>query len=325
MKRRSLLTGVFAMGLASVVSVPSWAQNFPTRPITIVVPFAAGGSTDIVARVIAQKMTEVLGQSVVVENRAGAGGATGASAVAKSAPDGYTLLLATVATHAINPAAFKKLPFDPVKDFSSVALLAYVPNVLIVTPKFPAKDVKELIALLKANPGKYSYASSGVATPLHLSGELFKSLTQTDFVHVPYRGGGPALADLISGQVPIMFDNLPSAIEQIRGGGARALAVTTKERSPAAPDIPTMIEAGVPGYETYTWNAFLAPANTPKNVIAVLNDASNKATSDPQVKQKLADLSAMAAGGTPEQLDAHIKAELAKWGPIVKAAGVSLD
>jgi tripartite-type tricarboxylate transporter receptor subunit TctC len=301
------------------------AQAFPNKSITLVVPFAAGGSTDIIARIIGAKMGELLGQSVVIENRAGAGGNLGSNGVAKAAPDGYTVLMGTISTHAINSAVFKSMPYDPVKDFSPVSLLVLVPNVMVVHPSVPAKDVKEMIALIKAEPSKYSYASSGVGTPLHLSGELFKSMSKTDMTHIPYRGAGPALNDVVSGKVPVMFDNLPSSTQFIQAGQLKALAITTAKRSPVMPNLPTMAEAGLPGYETYTWNALFAPPNTPKEIVAKLNDAANRAIKDPGVAAKLADLSATTVGSTPEELGKHVVDELAKWGPIAKAAGASVE
>jgi tripartite-type tricarboxylate transporter receptor subunit TctC len=278
-----------------------------------------------VARLVAQKMAEGLGQQVVVENRAGAGGNLGAQAVSRAAPDGYTILMATVATHALNPLIAKKKPYDPVSDFEPISLLAIVPNVLVVNPSFPAKDVGELVALLKANPGKYNYASSGNGTPLHLSGELFKTLSGTQMTHVPYRGSGPALTDVVAGQVPIMFDNLPSASEFIKAGTLRGLAVTTKERAPSFPDMPTMAEGGLAGYETYTWNALFAPKGTPKAVVDRLNAEAIKALQDPGLQARLKDFSATVVGSTPDALAAHVKAELAKWEPVVKEAGIQVE
>ncbi len=317
------------MGLATAAAMlGGWAlpaaAAFPERPITLVVPFAAGGSTDLIARLVAARMTATLGQQVVVDNRGGAGGNIGSAAVAKAEPDGYTILMGTVATHALNPALYKSMPYDPIKDFAPVSLLVFVPNVLVVNPSFPAKTVPELIALLKANPGKYSYASSGNGTPLHLSGELFKSMAGVDMVHVPYKGAGPALVDVIAGHVPIMFDNLPPSLEQIRAGKLRGIAVTTKDRAPSAPDMPTIAET-LPGYETYSWNALFAPAGTPKEAIDKLNAAGLAALADPQVAAKLKDLSATIAGTTPDELAKHVQAELIKWAPIVKASGAQLD
>lgn len=319
------IASIVAVALALVAGPAVAQQNYPDRPIRLVVPFAAGGSTDIVARIIAAKMGEILKQSIVVENRSGAGGNAGAAAVARAEPDGYTVLMGTVATHAINPALYTKMPYDPVKDFAPVSLLVNVPNVIVVHPSLNVKTVAELITLLKANPGKYDYASSGIGTPLHLSGALFESMAGVKMVHVPYKGAGPALLDVVGGQVKIMFDNLPSSIGQIRKGGVIGLAVTTKERSPAAPDMPTVSESGLPGYETYSWNAIFAPAGTPMPIIDKLAKAGAEAVADPAVKARLADLSAVSVGSTPAQLADHVKAELAKWGPVVKASGASVS
>ncbi len=311
---------------ALVLTTSAFAQqDFPNRPITLIVPFAAGGSTDIVARLVAARMSQGLGQQVIVENRAGAGGNLGANLVAKAAPDGYTILMGTVATHALNPAMSKKMPYDAVADFEPISLLAVVPNVLIVNNDFPAKSVRELIAALKRAPGKYSYASSGLGTPLHLSGEMFKTMTDTDMVHVPYRGSGPALTDLMAGQIQIQFDNLPSASQLISAGKVRGLAVTTRQRAASMPDLPTMEEAGIPQYETYTWNALFAPAKTPAAVVARLNAEANKALADANVQARMRDYSATVVGSTPAELGAHVKAELAKWDPIAKATGATID
>lgn len=321
--RRTILLAGLAACFALPAGMASAADAFPSRTVTLVVPFAAGGSTDLIARIIAEKMTEDLGQTVIVENKAGAGGNIGADAVAKADPDGYTILMGTIATHALNPAVMKQMPYDPVKDFAPVSLLVLVPNVLEVNPELPVKTVQELIALLKSKPGEYSYASSGIGTPLHLSGELFKSLAGVDMIHVPYRGAGPALNDVVANQVPIMFDNLPSSTAFIKAGTLRPLAVTTKTRSASFPDLPTMEEAGVPGYETYTWNAIFAPAGTPQAVIDRLNAAAVKAVKDPATQPRLAELSATVVGSTPDELAKHVVAELAKWAPIVEASGAA--
>jgi tripartite-type tricarboxylate transporter receptor subunit TctC len=291
----------------------------------MIVPFAAGGSTDVVARIVAQKMSEDLGQQVIVQNVAGAGGNLGAGNVARAAPDGYTILMGTVATHALNPLILKSTPYDAEKDFSPISLLVVVPNVLVVNPELPAKNVEELVALLKADPDKYSYASSGNGTPLHLSGELFKSMAGVDMQHIPYKGAGPALNDVIGNQVPIMFDNLPSSSSHIKAGTLRALAVTTAKRAPSFPDIPTIAESGIPGYETYTWNALFAPANTPADVVARLNISANKALGDPAVAERMKEFSATIVGSTPEELGAHVKAELAKWKPVVDGAHIQME
>jgi tripartite-type tricarboxylate transporter receptor subunit TctC len=324
LKRRTALALALMATSAFSLGGEAKAQEFPDRPVTLVVPFAAGGSTDVVARIIGQKMSDDLGQQVIVENVAGAGGNLGAGRVARAEPDGYTILMATVATHALNPLILKTKPYDPEKDFAPVSLLVLVPNVLVVNPQLPAKNVAELLALLKAAPEQYSYASSGNGTPLHLSGELFKNMAGVSMQHVPYKGSGPALNDVIGNQVPIMFDNLPSSSGHIKSGTLRALAVTTKERAPSFPDVPTIAET-IPGYETYTWNALFAPAGTPKEVIDRLNASAKKALADPAVAEKMKGFSATIVASTPDELAAHVKAELAKWGPIVKNANVQMD
>lgn len=324
LKRRTALALAMVAASALALGPAAQAQEFPDRPVTLVVPFAAGGSTDVVARIIGQKMADDLGQQVVVENVAGAGGNLGADRVARAEADGYTILMGTVATHALNPLILKTKPYDPEKDFAPVSLLVLVPNVLVVNPELPAKTVAELVALLKAAPEQYSYASSGNGTPLHLSGELFKKMADVSIQHVPYKGSGPALNDVIGNQVPVMFDNLPSSSGHIKSGTLRALAVTTKERAPSFPDVPTIAET-IPGYETYTWNALFAPAGTPKEAIDRLNAAAKKALADPAVAEKMKDFSATIVASTPEELATHVTAELAKWGPVVKDANVQLD
>jgi tripartite-type tricarboxylate transporter receptor subunit TctC len=322
-RRMSLALGLGL--LAAATGTAASAQSFPDRSITMIVPFAAGGSTDVVARIVAQKMSEDLGQQVIVQNVAGAGGNLGADNVARAAPDGYTILMGTVATHALNPLILKSTPYDAEKDFAPISLLVVVPNVLVVNPELPAKNVQELIALLKADPDKYSYASSGNGTPLHLSGELFKSMAGVNMQHIPYKGAGPALNDVIGNQVPIMFDNLPSSSSHIKAGTLRALAVTTAERASSFPDIPTIAESGIPGYETYTWNALFAPANTPADVITRLNASAKKALTDPAVAERMKEFSATIVGSTPEELGAHVKAELAKWKPVVDGAHIQME
>ncbi|ARO31642.1 bordetella uptake domain-containing protein [Rhizobium sp. NXC14] len=325
MTRRTGLALILGLTAMLGFSSSAVAADFPDRPITMVVPFAAGGSTDVVARIVAQKMSEDLGQQVIVQNVAGAGGNLGAGNVARAEPDGYTILMGTVATHALNPLILKSTPYDPEKDFAPVSLLVVVPNVLVVNPELPAKTVQELVALLKAEPDRYSYASSGNGTPLHLSGELFKSMAGVSMQHIPYKGAGPALNDVIGNQVPIMFDNLPSSSSHIKAGTLRALAVTTAERAPSFPDVPTIAESGIPGYETYTWNALFAPANTPGEVVTRLNASANKALKDPAVAARMKEFSATIVGSTPEELSAHVKAELAKWGPVVKGANIQME
>ena len=318
----------FALGISMLSTVAfggqAKAQSFPDRVVTMVVPFAAGGSTDVVARVIADKMSQLLGQQVIVQNVGGAGGSLGAGNVARADPDGYTILMGTVATHALNPLILKTKPYDAEKDFAPISLLVVVPNVLVVNPELPVKSVQELVELLKANPDKYSYASSGNGTPLHLSGELFKKMAGVTMQHIPYKGAGPALNDVIGNQVPIMFDNLPSSSPHIKGGTLRALGVTTKEKASSFPDVPTIAET-IPGYETYTWNALFAPAGTPSEVIAKLNEAANKAMADPAVVERMKEFSATIVASTPEDLAAHVKAEIAKWTPVVNDANVQMD
>lgn len=323
-RRMALSAGLSLLSLLAV-NAPALADGFPERQVSLVVPFAAGGSTDVVARIIAQKMSEDLGQQVIVQNVAGAGGNLGADNVARADADGYTILMGTVATHALNPLILKSTPYDAEKDFAPISLLVVVPNVLVVNPALPAKNVEELLALLKGAPDQYSYASSGNGTPLHLSGELFKSMAGVEMVHIPYKGAGPALNDVIANQVPIMFDNLPSSSGHIKAGTLRALAVTTKERAASFPDVPTVAESGIPGYETYTWNALFAPAGTPPEVIARLNQSANTALKDPAVAERMKEFSATIVGSTPEELGAHVKAEIAKWTPVVRDAKVQMD
>lgn len=322
--RRLVMAGLAGTALLAAAGTAS-AQDYPKRQIVMVVPFAAGGSTDLVARLLAQKLTEQMGVNVIVENRAGAGGNIGAAAVAKAEPDGYTVLYGTISTHTLNPLMAKRSAYDPVKDFEPVALVGSIPNVMIVHPGVPAKTVKELIAAAKADPAKYSYASSGVATPLHLSGEMFNRMAGTQMAHVPYRGAGPAMNDLIAGQVPVMFDNLPTSVEQIKAGKARALGVTTKERVPQMPDIPTLHEQGLTGYETYSWQALFAPAKTPKAIVDKLNAEVVKALKDPALIKRLDELTMTVTPSTPDGLAKHVAEQLATWGPITKATGVQID
>jgi len=315
-----------AGALLATFALLSHAQApYPTKPIRIVVPFPAGGTTDILARAVAQKLTETLGQSVVVDNRPGAGGNIGAELVAKSPPDGYTLLMGTVGTHAINPSLYAKMPYDHVKDFVPVILVAGVPNVLVVNPSVPANSVQELIAYIKANPGKVNFASSGSGTSIHLSGELFKTMAGVSMTHVPYKGSTPALTDLMGGQVQLMFDNLPSSLPQIKAGKLRALAVTSAQRASALPDVPTVAEAGLPGFEASSWFGLLAPAGTPKDIVTKLNAEVAKWLATPEAREKLASQGAIAAGQSPDDFTRHIAAETAKWQKVVKESGAKVD
>ena len=301
------------------------AQAYPTKPKRIVVPFPAGGTTDVLARAAAQKLAETLGQPAVVDNRPGAGGNIGAELVAKSAPDGYTLLMGTVGTHAINPGLYPKLPYDHVKDFAPVILVAGVPNVLVINPALPVNSVPELIAYAKANPGKLNFASSGNGTSIHLSAELFKTMAGVQMTHVPYKGSAPALQDLVGGQVQLMFDNLPSSLALIKGGKLKALAVTSGARAAALPDVPTLAESGLPGFEASSWFGLLAPTGTPSSVIAKLNGEIAKWLATPEAKEKLLAQGANAAGGTAEEFAQFIAAETAKWQKVVKESGAKVD
>ncbi|WP_311222477.1 MULTISPECIES: tripartite tricarboxylate transporter substrate binding protein [unclassified Acidovorax] len=320
-------TVVAALAAAAIGTVPAmaFAQAYPTKIITIVVPFAAGGTTDILARIIAQGLTTELGQSVVVDNRAGAGGNIGGQLAARAAADGYTLFMGTVGTHAINASLYKKMPFDPVKDFAPLTRVANVPNLLVANPAQPYKTVQELIAYAKANPGKVNFGSSGSGSSIHLSGELFKSMAKVDMQHVPYKGSAPAVTDLLGNQIGIMFDNMPSAIQHVRSGKLRPIAVTTAKRSPELPDVPTIAEAGVPGYEATSWFGMFAPAGTPALIVAQLNKALVKVLAQPDVKKKINEQGAETAGETPEQFAAFIQTEAVKWGKVVKESGASVD
>jgi tripartite-type tricarboxylate transporter receptor subunit TctC len=298
---------------------------YPTKSIRLVVPFPAGGATDILAREVAKHLTETWGQSVVVDNRPGAAGNIGSELVAKSAPDGYTLEMGTVGTHAINASLYSKMPYDHVKDFVPVILVAGVPNVLVVNPSVPVNSVQELIAYGKANPGKLNFASSGSGTSIHLSGELFKVMTGVQMTHVPYKGSAPALQDLIGGQVQLMFDNLPPSLPQIKAGKLRALAVTSAARAPALPDVPTVAETGLPGFEASSWFGVLAPAGTPPAIVTKLNAEIAKWLTSAEAKEKLVSVGANIAGGTPDDFARHIAAETAKWAKVVKESGAKVE
>jgi tripartite-type tricarboxylate transporter receptor subunit TctC len=324
--RRAMLAAVAALStLLFVPTLLAQTASYPNKPIRIVVPFPPGGATDILARAAGQRLQEAFGQPVVIDNRPGAGGNIGAELVAKAPPDGYTFLMGTVGTHAINASLYAKMPYDHVKDFVPVVLVAGVPNVLVVHPSVPANSVQELIAYAKANPGKLNFASSGSGTSIHLSGELFKVLTGVQMQHVPYKGSAPAVADLIGGQVQLMFDNLPSALPQIKGGKLKALAVTSATRAPALPDVPTVAEAGVPGFEASSWFGLLAPAGTPPDIVAKINGEVAKWLATPEAREKLAAQGANAAGGTPADFAKHIATETTKWAKVVKESGAKAE
>jgi tripartite-type tricarboxylate transporter receptor subunit TctC len=316
---------VIKLGAAATLGLPAahgFAQvTLPKGPITLVVPFAAGGATDVVSRLVAQKLSERISRTIVVENVAGGGGSIGAAKVAKGNADGSMLLMGTIATHVINPLSATQSTYDPQRDFTPISLVAKVPNVLLVNKDVKAQNLKELIALLKSQPGKFAYGSSGIGTPPHLSGELFKAMAGVDIVHVPYKGGGPAMSDLIGGQIPMLFDVLSGAASHIRGGSARAIAVTLAQRVPSFPDIPTMAEAGVPGYETYTWNGVFGPAGMQRGVVELLSKELVAVTALPEVQAKLREVSAAPVGSTPDVLAALVKSDLEKMGGLIKSIG----
>ena len=322
MKRiAALLTGF----VLAVVSAAAAAQAWPSKPIKWIVPFAPGGTTDILARTVSEKLTPALGVPVVVDNKPGAGGGVGAELVARAAPDGYTIMGGTISTHAINASLYKDLPYDPIKDFVPITMIARVPNMLVVNPGVPAKDVKELIVLLKANPGKYTFASSGNGTSQHLSGELFKTMAGVDMQHIPYKGSPPALQDVVGGQVTMTFDNITTAWPLAKAGKLKALAVTTAERSDIAPDVPTLAESGLPGFEVGSWQGVFAPAGTPPAIVKRLNAEIVKILAMPDVREKLGALGAEIVADSPEHFAVIVKAEVAKWSDVVKKSRARVD
>ena len=313
--------------LLSLALAPAigWAQAYPAKPIRLVVPFPPGGSLDVVARAIGQKLSEAWGQPVVIDNRPGAGGNIGADLVAKSAPDGYTILEGALSTHAVNISLYGKMPYDPVKDFAPITLVAVTPNVLVLNPSVPANSVKELIAYGKANPGKLAFGSGSNGSAGHLAGELFKTETGVDMVHVPYKGGAPAMQDLLAGRTQLMFDNLANSMQQVKAGKLKALAVTTAKRSSLVPELPTMAEAGVPGFDISTWFGLMAPAGTPPDVVAKWNADLVKVLNSPDMREKMTAQGAEATPTTPAEFSAFIARELEKYARIVKASGAKVD
>ena len=314
----------FAFFAASLAAAAAQAQTWPSKSVRYIVPFPPAGATDITARIIADKISAPLGQSVVVENRPGAAGNVGSEFVAKSAPDGYTMLQVTVA-QSISATLYAKLNYDLEKDLAPAAMVALVPNVMIVNSSLPAKSVAEFIALAKAKPGKINFASSGSGTSIHMSAEMFMMMTGVQMVHVPYKGSGPALADMIGGQVDVMFDNLTSSIGFIKSGKLRALAVTTVTRYPELPDVPTMQEAGVAGYEATAWFGIMVPKGTPREIAMRINGEVNKALAQVDVKEKLAQQGALARSWTPEEFGSFIHNEIVKWAKVVKASGAKVE
>jgi len=328
--RRLALAAIASAALFSIANM-GWAQSaWPAKPVKIVVPFAPGGTTDILARAVAPELSRVFGQPFIVENRGGAGGNLGADVVAKSPADGYTLLMGTVGTHGINKALYAKMPFDPVKDFAPITLVAGVPNVMVVNADkaraLGINNVADFIRVAKANPGKLNMASSGNGTSIHLAGELFKSMSGTFMLHFPYRGSSPALLDMLAGNMDVMFDNLPSSLPHIKSGKLKALAVTSAQRSAVLPDIPTIEEAGhLKGYEASSWFGLLAPAGTPADVVNRLQQETAKALNSPAIKEKLLAQGAIPSGNTPQEFARMIDSEITKWARVVKASGAKVD
>src|SRR5690348_7803183 len=327
---RSLPRRAFAaalLAIAAIAGLPSGAaaDTFPSRPAKLIVPFPPGGPLDTTGREIAQKLGEMWGQSVIVENKPGAGGNIGADFVAKSPPDGYTIVMGALSTHAVNPSLYPKMPYDAKKDFAPITLVAITPNVLVVNPSLPVHSVKELIAYAKAHPGKLSFGSGSIGSAGHLAGELFKVDTGVDMVHVPYKGAAPAMQALLAGDTQLMFDNLASAMSQVKAGKLRALAVTTSQRSKLVPELPTMAEAGVPGFDISTWFGLLAPAGTPPAVIAKWNAGVTKILSDPSMRERLAAQGAEATPDSPDAFARFIAAVVVKYARIGKASGAKVD
>jgi tripartite-type tricarboxylate transporter receptor subunit TctC len=313
-----LLLGVFFHSV-------TFGQSYPNKPLRVIVPFAPGGSTDIFARLVAEKLAIALSEPVVVENRAGASGNIGADAVAKSAPDGYTLLMATTGVMAINNALFKNLAYDAAKDLEPVIFIASITNVLAVPNDLPAKNVAELVALAKKEPGKLTFASSGAGSSTHLSAELFKSMAGVDVVHIPFKGSGQALIDVVAGRVSMIFDNMPSALPHIKGGKLRALGVTGSKRSGALPEVPTIAEAGVKGYESLSWSGFAVPTGTPRDIVRRLNRETAVILLAPEMRQKLAEQGAEAIGGPPETFAEHVRREREKWSKLVRERNIVVN
>jgi tripartite-type tricarboxylate transporter receptor subunit TctC len=311
--------------LLLAIGMPVLAQSFPSKPARLVVPFPPGGPLDTSGRAIAQKLTETWGQSVIVENRPGAGGNIGADVVAKSAPDGYTVVMGALSTHAVNPSLYARMPYDAQKDFTPITLVAVTPNVLVVNPTLPVSSVKELIAYAKAHPGKLSFGSGSTGSAGHLAGELFKVDAGVDMVHIPYKGAAPAMQGLLAGETQLMFDNLANAMAQVKAGKLRALAVTTARRSPLAPDLPTMAEAGLPGFDISTWFGLFAPAGTPPDVVAKWNADVTRILNAPDMRERFTAQGAEAAPDSPADFARFVGAELAKYARIVKASGAKVD
>ena len=325
MKRRTWIKLAAAAATLSLAGAAAAQATYPDRPIRLIVPFPPGGTSDVVGRIFAEALAKQIGQPVVVENRGGAGGTVGSRAVASAAPEGYTLLLGTSSTNGTNPAVYKNLPYDAVKDFTPVTQIIRVPGVIVVNKNFPAKDYASFTALIKGAPGKYSYASSGNGGATHMAMEYYKSLSGLDMMHVPYRGTGPALNDVIAGQVPILWDTAASSMAHIQSGNLRPIVVAAKSRLPQLPDVPTFAEVGLPDYDAEMWNGLLAPAGLPKDVLAKLNDASRKALADKDVQAKYAGVGAYVVADKPEAFAAMIQGDVAKWKKVADFAHISAE
>ena len=321
-------TGIKTLAAAALLATGMGAavaqDGYPTKPLTMVVPFSAGGTTDILARIVGQALGQDLGQTIIIENKPGAGGNIGAQQAARAKADGYTLFMGTVGTHANNQALYKKLPYDPIKDFTPLSRVANVPNLLVVHPSRPYKTVKEMIEYGKKHPSEITFGSPGSGASPHVSGALFQSMTGVELTHVPYKGSAPAISDLLGNQIAVMFDNMPSAIQHVRSGKLIPIAVTTAKRSPELPNVPTITEAGVPGYEATSWSGLWSVAGTPQPILDKLHASLTKVLKDPAVAKKIADQGGEVVIDTPAQFDAFIKSEAAKWGKVVKESGAEV-
>ena len=324
MKRRMSRFALLVAAVVLAAAMPALAQDYPNRPIRFIVPYPPGGGTDVVARIMSDALAADLGQPIIIDNRGGAAGNVGTDIAAKAAADGYNILF-TLSSHTINPKLYDKLPFDVERDFVPISLAASIPQILVVHPSVPANNVQELIALAKANPGKLNYASVGTGSPGHIAGELFKIKTGVDIVHIPYKGGGPAVVDTIGGQVQLLFVSMPAAWQHVKAGKLKAIAVASAKRSVAAPDLPTIAESGVPDYAVESWYGALAPAKTPPAAVARLNAAFAKVLGNPQIKEKLLAQGAEAAPSTQAEMDRVIKEELEKWDLVIKTAKIKPD
>ena len=314
------LVGVFGF----VNALPAQAQQYPAKPIRLIVPFVAGGSADVLSRVLAQRLTQQYGQQVVVENRPGSGGHVGAEAAARAAPDGYTIVFGTIGIHAAY-TIYSKLNYDPSRDLQPVSMYADVPNILVVHPSVPVKNVKEFIALAKSNPGRLNFGTAGSGSSTHMAGEWFKLYTGVNLTHVPYKGSAQAMQDLLGGQIELMFENLPTAIAQVRAGKIRSLGMTSRERSPSMPEVPTLAETGVPGFEATAWFTIAAPAKVPADIIRKLNVDMNAFLKAPEMQQRWIDMGVVPLGGSPADAEKFFVVEREKWGKVIKAAGIRGD